>query len=199
MKPVIILNPPKILRLGVKDNYYNSDKVKIEGYFGGNKNLFQRNNGLLFGAIEAYNNHHNMTFDPTKVWLTILSQYNFFHQRYAEQLRKLYVNHEGQQEIKLFLAGDINTFDDDDMLNKFSDAISGNIKDGEFTNWVIPNFTTTQPIDVLTSKAMLMSVLQKYFDYKVYLKCGIPEYIILGEKDDWLKLSEKLTFFIGNS
>ena len=200
----------KLLRIGAEDKYFigrqlisqkdtnnnwfsdeskkleNSEEIVID---------FNRCNGLVFGAIEAYNKHHIMTFDPTKVWLTILAQYNFFHERFAEDLRELFVNHEGKKELVVTISGNIQTFDANEMLDLFSLAIDGNIKKGDFTNWVTPNFTTTQPIDIFTSKAMLMSVLQKYFDFKCQLMCGIPEYNILGEKDDWLKIIEKLDYF----
>ena len=37
------------------------------------------------------------------------------------------------------------------------------------------NFTTTSPNDRLVSQLILMSSVQKYFNFNTYIACGIPE------------------------
>ena len=37
------------------------------------------------------------------------------------------------------------------------------------------NFTTTTPNDRLVSQLILMSSVQKYFNFNTYIACGIPE------------------------
>ena len=116
--------------------------------------------------------------------------------RYAEEFRELYVDHEGQKELIIYMNGTLRTLDSDRMIDLFSKAIQDNIKPGDFIDWIVPNFTTTKPLDVVVSKAMLMSTMQKYFLFTCMLECGIPKYTILGEKEDWAKIYEKLNYFI---
>lgn len=155
---------------------------------------FNRCNGFVFGAIEAYNQHHKFEISPDVLWLTIIAQYNYFQQRYAEETRELYVAHEGKKTLTVQADGNIMNFDSSLMISLFSDAIKDNIKDGNFVDWVVPNFTTTTPLDVFVSKAMMMSVLQKYFEFRFELCCGIPEYTIKGEKKDWEDIRKRLDY-----
>ena len=54
------------------------------------------------------------------------------------------------------------------------------------------NFTTTTPNDRLVSQLILMSSVQKYFNFNTYIACGIPEVELLGTEQDWRNLIQKL-------
>ena len=54
------------------------------------------------------------------------------------------------------------------------------------------NFSTTTPNDRLVSQLILMSSVQKYFNFNTYIACGIPEVELLGTEADWRALIVKL-------
>ena len=54
------------------------------------------------------------------------------------------------------------------------------------------NFSTTTPNDRLVSQLILMSSVQKYFNFNTYIACGIPEVELLGTEEDWRNLIVKL-------
>ncbi|KAL9008753.1 MAG: hypothetical protein Q9180_009471 [Flavoplaca navasiana] len=59
----------------------------------------------------------------------------------------------------------------------------------------MPAFTTTTQTDVVVASILLMGLTQKYFDFKIKLRCGLPSVTLLGERSDWeliLKRTEKL-------
>ena len=54
------------------------------------------------------------------------------------------------------------------------------------------NFSTTTPNDRLVSQLILMSSVQKYFNFNTYIACGITEVELLGTEADWRALIVKL-------
>ena len=40
-----------------------------------------------------------------------------------------------------------------------------------------------------------MDSMQKYLEYEFYSLCGIPELRIMGEKNDWIAIKNKLAIF----
>ena len=54
------------------------------------------------------------------------------------------------------------------------------------------NFSTTTPNDRLVSQLILMSSVQKYFNFNTYIACSIPEIELLGTEEDWRNLIVKL-------
>lgn len=76
--------------------------------------------------------------------------------------------------------------------------IEKNIVDPELREWALPAFTTTTDNDLVVASVLLMGVVQKYFDYKCRIRCGLPSVTLLGEKADWeiiLKRLDKLETF----
>lgn len=40
--------------------------------------------------------------------------------------------------------------------------------------------------------ALMMGAMQKYFSYGMALMCGIPSVTLLGEREDWEKILDRL-------
>lgn len=57
-----------------------------------------------------------------------------------------------------------------------------------------PNFSTTTKKDVVVASICLMGALQKYYGYDVQVGCGLPSVTLLGEKEDWMKLLQRIEF-----
>lgn len=84
------------------------------------------------------------------------------------------------------------------IAKAFTVEIGKNVVDSELRERCMPAFSTTTESDKVVASILLMGVVQKYFDYKIILRCGLPSVTLLGEKADWaliLTRLDKLTAF----
>ncbi|KAH8923780.1 hypothetical protein BT69DRAFT_1308292 [Atractiella rhizophila] len=157
--------------------------------------IIPQTNGLVDTLVMAYNHHHKVIIRPDDVWIAILSQFNVYVNAHSEELRQHFVAHEGKKELIVFLQGNRYTVDFGFMARLFSEEISKNVVDKTLTDWILPSFTTTTEIDTVVSAVLMMATLQSYFSYTGVLLCGLPLVTLEGEKQDWIKLVEKLDKF----
>ena len=150
-------------------------------------------NGLVGSIFDAYCNHHNLVLRPDDFWLTIVSQFSLYMNNYAEELRDKFVDFDEKKELVLkYSSESLRNFDFSIFITDMKGLIAENIKNPEFTDWIVPDFTTTTEVDKLVGKVILMSSLQEYFDYGCILMCGIPNVTLLGDVSDWVDLREKV-------
>ncbi|KAE9388072.1 hypothetical protein BT96DRAFT_927257 [Gymnopus androsaceus JB14] len=55
--------------------------------------VVHQNNGLVNTLLKAYSAHHAVSIRPDDVWITILTQFSFFVNANAEELRDKFVAH----------------------------------------------------------------------------------------------------------
>jgi len=157
-----------------KDNSYDDFIMKADNQ-----------NGFVDTALCAYNDHHHLVIRPDDVWIAIISQFNLFVNANAEQLRHLFVAHDGKKELTIKAAGTRYTPNNGDMAKQMGELIQENVVDPSLREWIIPQFTTTTESDVIISSVIMMSTLKKYFDYTFMKMCGLPAVTLLGEREDW--------------
>jgi len=149
--------------------------------------------GLVSAISRAYNTHHNLVLRPDDVWQAILTQFSFYVNANAEDLRDAFVDFEGKKNLEIWTDGTLFTADFADMANRMVDEqIATNIKDRTVTEWLIPNFSTTRPGDRVAASVTIMSTLQAYFNYGFCLSCGIPKVTLEGTPEDWRALRQKI-------
>ena len=161
--------------------------------------ILPASNGFVSSAVEAYSLHHHLRIRPEDVWFSILTQLSFYINSHAKELRGKFVAHEGKKELEVqFDTGSRYTIDYGVFAKKMTLEIEKNIVDPELREWALPAFTTTTDNDLVVASVLLMGVVQKYFDYKCCIRCGLPSVTLLGEKADWeiiLKRLDKLETF----
>lgn len=150
-------------------------------------------NGFVRGAVEAYNNHHNLELRPEDIWFAILSQIGLYINRHAEELRGKFVAHEEKKEL-IVVSDALNrqSIDFGLFATAMSNKIEENVVDPELKEWMMPAFSTTTNQDNVVASVLLMGSLQEYFQYTCYLRCGLPSVTLLGEKADWEKILGRL-------
>ena len=150
-------------------------------------------NGFVHGAIRAYNNHHHLQNRPEDVRFAIISQLGFYINCHAEELRGLFVTHQGKKELVVtFPTGTRYTVDFGVFAEEMSRLVEENVVDPTLRQWVMPAFTTTTKQDNVIASILLMGVTQKYFDYECCCACGLPSVTLLGEKTDWELIHHRL-------
>ncbi|RFN51781.1 duf4419 domain protein [Fusarium flagelliforme] len=163
-----------------------------------NADLLQENhispseNGFVWSACHAYNQHHHLTIRPEDVWFAILTQISFFINANAEDLRSFFVEHEGQKELEVIKYGTLESVDFGDFARQMAGLITKNVKDPELGGWVMPNFSTTTDTDRVVASVLFMGAMQKYFSYTFGICCGLPSVTLLGEISDWQAILNKL-------
>ncbi|KAI0545503.1 hypothetical protein F4679DRAFT_463462 [Xylaria curta] len=157
-------------------------------------NIFPSSNGFVRAAYAAYSSHHHLTIRPDDVWFAILTQLSFHINAHAEELRSLFVSHQGQKEIEVVDAGSIDFADFGKMAIWMTREMENHIVDPELRQWIMPNFSTTEHKDMVTAAILMMGSMQKYFSYTMSLTCGIPSITLLGDRNDWVEIRRRLEF-----
>ena len=150
-------------------------------------------NGFVHGAIQAYNDHHHLQLRPEDIWFAIISQLSFYINSHAEELRGLFVAHQGKKNLVVtFPTGTRYTIDFGVFAEEMSRLVEENVVDPGLREWVMPAFTTTTRQDNVIASILLMGVTQKYFDFECCIACGLPSVTLLGEKTDWELIYRRL-------
>ncbi|KAJ7219811.1 hypothetical protein B0H12DRAFT_1241420 [Mycena haematopus] len=146
-------------------------------------------NGFVHTVISAYNHHHNLIIRPDDVWITILTQFNFFVNANAELLRASFVAHEGKKELTVRRQG----MDFAAMARQMVDLLATVVVDPTLRVWVMPDFSTTSVKDTTVGAIVMMSTLKAYFEYVFEgIECGIPRVTLDGTKADWESILRRL-------
>lgn len=141
---------------------------------------------FIRGAIQAWGEHLHLVIRPEEVWFTILVQMNFYMNSHAEDIRSMFVDHEGQELIY------IEDFTWYDVLSRFKDEIQARVKTDWLLDWIVPSFSTSTESDVMTANILMMGLTKAYFRFEGGIICGLPSVTLLGEQSDWEALLAKL-------
>ncbi|KAL2133429.1 hypothetical protein VTI74DRAFT_2355 [Chaetomium olivicolor] len=85
---------------------------------------------------------------------------NFYMLSHAEEIRSLFVDPDGQQEI---VVEDFTWYD---VLRQFSGEIQLRVKTDWLWSWMRPQFTTTTESDLMTANVLMMGLTKAYFKYR---------------------------------
>jgi len=141
-------------------------------------------NGLVDTVLAAHNQHHALIVRPDDVWLAIVTQFSFFVNKHAEQLRGRFVAHTGQERIRLEVCPPA-LFDAGYLAPAFAAELGKHVTDIGLRQWIIPDFSTTTDTDRIVGSVILMGAMEKYFSYGASCRCGIPHNTLEGTKHDW--------------
>ena len=121
------------------------------------------------------------------------SQFNGYVNAHAEELRSLFVEHEGKKELCVATEGSRYTVDFAWMSRAMANLIAKNVIDPDLRDWIVPAFSTTTLNDKSVSCIIMMATLKAYFSYGFScLSCGLPQVTLEGTKEDWEKLRERI-------
>ena len=154
--------------------------------------IIPQRNGFVHTVIEAYNRHRALIVRPDDVWLAILTQFCFFVNGNAEDLRNVFVAHEGKKELVIYAQGNRYSMDPAYMAVQMTHLMQQHIIDASLQEWITPSFTTTTATDTATSAIVMMGTMKEYFSYSFCLDCGIPRVTLEGEKKDWEDVLHRL-------
>lgn len=151
-------------------------------------------NGFMRAVHAAYSEHFPLVLSPDDVWLTIAQGFAAHVNAHAAELRHRFVQHEGQEVIKVRRDMFIKGRPDNDwpgVFDEFSTKIGKHIGVAN-RDLLVSRFSLTGPVEKAVSEVVLMDAMKAYFEYRVYTLCGIPEVTLLGTLDDWQSIQERV-------
>lgn len=160
--------------------------------------LFERSyispsrNGFVQAVYRAYSDHHHLVLRPEDVWFSILTQLSFFMNKNAEDLRSKFVAHQGPKKVDIRSDDIWENTDFGDLVRQMTDQMQKHIIDPDLRAWIMPTFSTSTEKDRTIAAILMMAATKKYFDFHMALHCGIPSVTLLGKRDDWQHMLEKL-------
>jgi hypothetical protein len=157
-----------------------------------NANICASSNGFVRAIEAAYSQHHHLSIRPEDVWVSILTQFSFYVNAHAEELRSFFVAHEGQKQLVVKEVGTLETVDVGLLAVRLTKEMENFLVDEGLRDWIMPTFTTTTTTDTITAAVIMMGTMQNYFSYKMCIMCGIPSVTLLGEKSDWIDIRRRV-------
>lgn len=161
---------------------------------------FRQDEFLEFGEsplfsmfISAYADHRPIVLTPDAIWLVICQGFSHYVNENAEELRDLFVDHEGKVSLLVQSATDLSSQDADweTLLDGFCKQI-GKATKGNIAKNIKADFSTSGKTEKLASEITLMDVVSSYFEYiSFYVMCGIPSVTLEGTPRDWSRLLKK--------
>ncbi|KAF7318083.1 hypothetical protein HMN09_00316200 [Mycena chlorophos] len=185
-KPEITLaNAGKIVqdKRPILSSSFNGNEEPVAPYAG----------GFVHSVIRAFQQDLHLVIRPDDLWQAILTQFSFYVAGNAENLRHVFVAHEGKSKVVL----DIRPYSLDDLpLGIFAPLMVSKMQeqllDPKLSEWFLPRFTTTTENDVATASITMMSTMKQYFEFVLRIGCGFPSVTLLGERADWEEIQRRI-------
>ena len=150
--------------------------------------------GFFSTILACYNNHWVLRTSPDDWWNVIVRNVAAAIDENANKpnVRKFFVEHEGKEMIEIVLPGRLDQVNYSWLFDQFSSEIRKRIKAPGYVDTMKADFSTTTSDQLIATEIMLMSSLQKYFDYGMCTTyCGIPGVDMKGTLSDWENLVTK--------
>lgn len=122
--------------------------------------VFASSNGLVMAAAAAYAQHHYLVIRPEDVWHAITTQLQFYINGHAEELRHLFVSHQGKQELKIEV---VDPYDVPLIAKYFETLLEEKVLDPSLPKWFLPDFSTTTPDDITVASIVAMGAYSNFF------------------------------------
>ena len=148
--------------------------------------------GFFSTILACYNNHWVLRTCADDWWNVIVRNVAQAIDDNCEKnkVRDFFVEHKGKKTITIMVSS-LASMDYRWLFDQFSKGIQDNIKVPGYVDAMEADFSTTKPDQLISSQIMLMSSLQKYFDFACLACCGIPGVEMKGNWQDWSRLVTK--------
>lgn len=143
-------------------------------------------NHLANAFLAAYNHHADLELSPDDLTIAVSQIVSQYVNADPENLRSVFVDHEGKKELKVFLP----VLNADMFISALAAMVDENVKT-KLGDSLLNDYSTSTPVSAITSKAVLLDIFKAYFDYSCICMCGIPAVRLNGTKEDWLRFKAK--------
>jgi hypothetical protein len=160
------------------------------------KAVYSFNKNAFYESIhQSFCNHWPLCICPDSIWTMILQGLSIHINENSDKLRHLFVDHKDKTKLIVHMDrfgppgspyNDWTTY-----FYETAELIEENTHP-DFHPIIDTSFSTTDTTSAIVHKTTIMSSMKSYFTYECVTKCGIPKITLLGDKDDWLTIKEKV-------
>jgi hypothetical protein len=149
--------------------------------------------------LEAYNTHSDLILGPDDLWLVVQLKFSEWVNAHAEEVRNLFVSHEGKKKLLMLEPADVeerewgkNFFAAmHKLITEHLNRAEGH--DKKASEVLLLGFSTTTDVHKMLSFAAIMDSFEAYFECGLRVcSCGFMNVTLLGTEQDWMRLTEKL-------
>ncbi len=157
------------------------------------KLIVSTRNGLMAAAHFAYINHYPLKISVSDFIIMIGQGLAAHMEVHAEDVRPLFVNHEGKEKI-LIQRPEFHLNGGNDwstVFGEFAVNINKRVKLG-FYDIMVDDTSVATKLSKISSEIAIMDTFKHYFEFLALYGCAMTEITLVGSKDDWEKLRAKV-------
>ena len=143
--------------------------------------------GMFAGVYTAYSHHYKLRTSPDDWWFCVIKRAAcaIDENSHKDSVRRMFVDHEAKKTIDIAVDDpSIYTVNYSWFFDQITKKIKENVKVPEFVDGMTADFGTTTPVQKIVSQITLMYSVKQYFEFCMYLGCGIPAVEMLGTEED---------------
>lgn len=133
----------------------------------------------------AWKKHYSVFLKPDDIWNIILNELASEINKNSATYASLFTTTPEKKQTIIVLTGDVEYIDPFAVVDVLKNKVPSDV------NAFFPEFSTTTISNKLANSIVFCDIVSPYYNYCTLL-CGIPKIKILGEKEDWLTLVEKI-------
>lgn len=184
------LQPYDISRL-IKPTKQSNPNVLASEHLYKDNFIPSEGNSFVAAFLCSFQNHLPISIKPDDIWICIQHAVGMEINKYPEEYRSKFVNHEGQKELTVRRDGFSLDGPNDwaGVFPEFKQQILENSKSR--AELLLCDFSTTTTLLNNVQNICLMDIMKSYYKYSVMTMCGIPSIQLEGTLEDWELLLER--------
>jgi hypothetical protein len=150
--------------------------------------------GFVHTIHLAFSDHRPLVIAPDHIWLLICQGVARHVAAHHQQVATQFVSHAGKNILSIQRDDFIKGLSDNpwlEVLEAFEGLIKAKINRDLYT-LLMPTFSTTGIVEKAVFQIALMDVIQPYFDFQIWSRCGIPSVTLEGTVNDWRDLHRRV-------
>lgn len=115
----------------------------------------------------------------------------------SEELRHIFVDHEGKKDLCMMYEPDVIDFNNNDFIENLVDDLVEMIHsntNSDLKSIFDDDMSTSTHTTKMAAGITLMDSMKNYFSYSAMTLCGIPNIKLVGSNQDWNKLLKKVLY-----
>lgn len=131
----------------------------------------------------AFQNHCPLVLEPHALWILMMQSISKHVALNVEKFRHLFTTSKDKQHLVVIV-------DDPTQFRQFIDGIANQLESLVKFDPLV-EFSTNTTVSNYVAKVTFMDASKSYYNYEMKVLCGIPEFHVMGTKDDWDKFITK--------
>ncbi|MES2554802.1 MAG: DUF4419 domain-containing protein [Bacteroidota bacterium] len=146
-------------------------------------------NSFLETVHLAYAQHHDLVLSPDDIWIQIALGVSLHINEHFDALQSRVVKSAEREELVVRMDDLVNLKEENwqQLIDTFALMAQQKTTD-DFYSTMLPEFSTSTPETKTVLHTILLSSLKEVISLRGASGCGIPNVILLGTREDWVKL-----------